>query len=73
MPLPAPDPTGLHPVAGRDGTVVLRPLVQNMKVDVDAYAYDDSVGDPFAFWRSRRRRALMAWRACRMPCPDRLL
>ena len=51
MPLPAPDPTALRPVAGHDRTVFLRPLVQNPRVEVGEYTYYDSVGDPLEFER----------------------
>jgi hypothetical protein len=34
MPLPAPDPTVLHPIAGQRRVVFLRPLVQSANVEV---------------------------------------
>ena len=51
MPLAAPDPTVLHPIAGQQRVVVLRPLVQNPTIEVGEYTYYDSYGDPLAFER----------------------
>jgi len=51
MPLPAPDPTVLHPVAGQPRVVFLRPLVQSANVEVGEYTYYDSHDDPLAFER----------------------
>ncbi len=51
MPLPAPDPTALHPVAGHDRTVFLRPLVTSPSIEVGEYTYYDSPDDPLAFER----------------------
>jgi virginiamycin A acetyltransferase len=51
MPLPAPDPTVLHPIAGQERVVFLRPLVKSAKVEVGEYTYYDSPGDPLAFER----------------------
>jgi virginiamycin A acetyltransferase len=51
MPLPAPDPTVLHPVAGQERVVFLRPLVRSANVEVGEYRYYDSFGDPRAFER----------------------
>jgi virginiamycin A acetyltransferase len=34
VPLLAPDPTVLHPIAGQERVVFLRPLVQSAKIDV---------------------------------------
>ncbi len=39
--LPAPDPTCLHPVAGQDRVVFLKPLVQLPNVEVGDYTYYD--------------------------------
>ena len=51
MPLLAPDPTVLHPIAGQERVVFLRPLVQSAKIDVGEYTYYDSGDDPLAFER----------------------
>ena len=51
MPLPAPDPTALHPIAGQQRVVFLRPLVRSPNVEVGEYTYHDSDGDPLAFER----------------------
>jgi virginiamycin A acetyltransferase len=51
MPLPAPDPTVLHPVVGQPRVVFLRPLVQSANVEVGEYTYYDSYDDPLAFER----------------------
>jgi virginiamycin A acetyltransferase len=52
MPLPAPDPTVLHPIAGQRRVVFLRPLVQSANVEVGEYTYYDCEnGDPLAFER----------------------
>jgi virginiamycin A acetyltransferase len=51
MPLPAPDPTVLHPIAGQRRVVFPRPLVQSANVEVGEYTYYDSDGDPLAFER----------------------
>src|SRR4051794_3133624 len=51
MPLPAPDPTVMHPVARQERVVFLRPLVQSANVEVGEYTYYDSSGDPRAFER----------------------
>jgi virginiamycin A acetyltransferase len=51
MPLPAPDPTVLHPVAGQERVVFLRPLVHSANVEVGEYTYFDSFGDPREFER----------------------
>jgi virginiamycin A acetyltransferase len=51
MPLPALDPTVMHPVAGQERVVFLRPLVQSANVEVGEYTYYDSFGDPRAFER----------------------
>src|SRR3954465_7375430 len=51
LPLPAPDPTGLHPIPGQERMVFLRPLVQSANVEVGEYTYYDSFGDPRAFER----------------------
>src|SRR3954451_21017569 len=52
MPLPGPDPTVLHPIAGQRRVVFLRPLVKSPNVEVGEYTYYDSEdGDPLAFER----------------------
>jgi virginiamycin A acetyltransferase len=51
MPVPAPDPTVLYPVAGQQRVVFLRPLVQSANVEVGEYTYFDSFGDPREFER----------------------
>ena len=51
MPLPAPDPTVVHPIAGQQRVVFLRPLVQSPNIEVGEYTYYDSYGDPRAFER----------------------
>jgi virginiamycin A acetyltransferase len=51
MPLPAPDPTVMHPIAGQDRIVFLRALVKSAKVEVGEYTYYDSPGDALAFER----------------------
>src|SRR5919199_3065011 len=49
MPLAAPDPRALHPIAGQQRVVFLRPLVRSPHVEVGEYTYYDSHGDPLAF------------------------
>ena len=51
MPLLAPDPTVLHPIAGQERVVFLRPLVRSAKIAVGEYTYYDSDDDPLAFER----------------------
>jgi virginiamycin A acetyltransferase len=51
MPLAAPDPRVLHPIAGQQRVVFLRPLVRSPNVEVGEYTYYDSHGDPLAFER----------------------
>jgi virginiamycin A acetyltransferase len=51
MPLVAPDPTALHPVAGQSRVVFLRPLVRHPNVEVGEYTYYDDPDDPLAFER----------------------
>jgi virginiamycin A acetyltransferase len=51
MPLPAPDPTVLHPIAGQPRVVFVRPLVQSPNIEVGEYTYYDSYDDPLAFER----------------------
>ena len=47
----APDPKVLHPVAGQDRVVYLRPLVTDPRIEVGEYTYYDSFGDPREFER----------------------
>ena len=47
----APDPTVLHPVAGQQRVVFLKPLVRHPNVEVGEYTYYDDPGDPLAFER----------------------
>ena len=47
----APDPMALHPVAGQDRVVFLRPLVTHPNVEVGEYTYYDDPDDPEAFER----------------------
>jgi virginiamycin A acetyltransferase len=49
MPLPAPDPTVLHPIGGQQRLVFLRPLVQSPNIEIGEYTYYDTFGDPLAF------------------------
>ena len=45
------DPTVLHPVAGQQRVVFLKPLVRHPNVEVGEYTYYDDPGDPLAFER----------------------
>jgi virginiamycin A acetyltransferase len=51
MPLAAPDPSVLRPIAGQRRVVFVRPLVRSANVEVGEYTYYDSEGDPLAFER----------------------
>src|SRR5919199_5399561 len=51
MPLPAPDPTVLHPIEGQRRVVFVRPLVQSPNIEVGEDTYYDSNDDPLAFER----------------------
>jgi virginiamycin A acetyltransferase len=51
MPLPGPDPTALHPIAGQTRVVFLKPLVRSPRIEVGEYTYYDSFGDPLEFER----------------------
>jgi virginiamycin A acetyltransferase len=51
VPLRAPDPTVLHPIAGQQRVVFLRPLVRSPRIDIGDYTYYDSEDDPLAFER----------------------
>jgi virginiamycin A acetyltransferase len=43
--VPAPDPTTVHPVAGQDRVVFLKPLIRSPSISVGDYTYyDDPVG-----------------------------
>jgi virginiamycin A acetyltransferase len=43
--VPAPDPTTIHPVAGQDRVVFLKPLIKSPLVTVGDYTYyDDPAG-----------------------------
>jgi len=72
MPLPAPDPTVLHPVARRR-TVLLRPLVQNTKVDVGEERTTTAPEARSGLWRFRQWRAPGASRAGQFPACDGLV
>jgi virginiamycin A acetyltransferase len=45
----APDPNVLHPVAGQDRVVFLRPLVRHPNIEVGEYTYYDGPDDALAF------------------------
>lgn len=47
----APDPSRLHPVAGQERVVFLKPLVRDPKISVGDYTYYDSPDDPLGFER----------------------
>jgi virginiamycin A acetyltransferase len=47
----APDPTRLHPVAGQERVVFLRPLVTDPRIEVGEYTYYDDPDDATAFER----------------------
>ena len=47
----APDPKVLHPVAGHDRVVYLRPLVTDPRIEVGEYTYYDDADDPLGFER----------------------
>ena len=47
----APDPRTLHPVAGHDRVVFLRPLVTNPNIEVGEYTYYDDPDEAIAFER----------------------
>jgi virginiamycin A acetyltransferase len=51
MPLRGPDPRVLHPIAGQQRVVFLRPLVGSSNIEVGEYTYYDSYDDPLAFER----------------------
>lgn len=48
----APDPMALHPVAGQQRVVFLKPLVSNPNIEVGDYSYYDDPDDPLAFERN---------------------
>jgi virginiamycin A acetyltransferase len=48
----APDPTVLHPVAGQDRVVYLRPLVKDPRIEVGEYTYYDDPDDALGFERN---------------------
>jgi virginiamycin A acetyltransferase len=48
----APDPTVLHPVAGQDRVVYLRPLVTDPRIEVGEYTYYDDPDDALGFERN---------------------
>jgi virginiamycin A acetyltransferase len=48
----APDPKVLHPVAGHDRVVYLRPLVTDPRIEVGEYTYYDDADDPLGFERN---------------------
>ena len=45
----APDPTVLHPVAGQERVVFLKPLVTDPRIEVGDYTYYDDPDDALAF------------------------
>jgi virginiamycin A acetyltransferase len=47
----APDPNLLHPVAGHDRVVFLKPLIESPNIEVGDYTYYDDFDDPLAFER----------------------
>jgi virginiamycin A acetyltransferase len=47
----APDPTRLHPIAGQERVVFLRPLVTDPRIEVGEYTYYDDPDDATAFAR----------------------
>lgn len=53
-----PDPTALHPLAGHDRVVLLRPLVTDPRIEVGAYTYFD---DPDGATRFEQRNVLYAY------------
>jgi virginiamycin A acetyltransferase len=48
----APDPKVLHPVAGQDRVVYLRPLVTDPRIEVGEYTYYDDPDDALGFERN---------------------
>jgi virginiamycin A acetyltransferase len=48
----APDPTVLHPVAGQDRVVYLKPLVTDPRIEVGEYTYYDDPDDALGFERN---------------------
>ncbi len=44
-----PDPTRLHPVAGQQRVVFVKPLVSNPSIEVRDFSYYDDPDDPLAF------------------------
>jgi virginiamycin A acetyltransferase len=48
----APDPTLLHPVAGQERVVYLKPLVTDPRIEVGEYTYYDDPDDPLGFERN---------------------
>lgn len=48
----APDPMALHPVAGQQRVVFLKPLVSDPNIEVGDYSYYDDPDDPLAFERN---------------------
>src|SRR3954469_9211380 len=47
--MPIPDPATLHPVAGTDRVVFLRPLIRSEKISVGEYTYYDDEDAPEEF------------------------
>jgi virginiamycin A acetyltransferase len=47
----APEPMVLHPVAGQDRVVFLRPLVTDPRIEVGEYSYYDDPDEPLEFER----------------------
>jgi virginiamycin A acetyltransferase len=44
-----PDPNVLHPLPGQERVVLLRPLIDNPKIEVGEFSYYDDPGDATAF------------------------
>jgi virginiamycin A acetyltransferase len=47
--VPAPDPTVLHPMAGQERVVLLKPLVTSPLIEIGEYTYYDDPAEPTAF------------------------
>ncbi len=47
--LDAPDPSAVHPIAGQERVVFLRPLITSPNIEVGEYTYYDDPDDPASF------------------------